>query len=203
MSIGKFFLALGIPPGERVYTDPKIPEFIFGLKSESQKSFLERAIINEGYVKPKVISIGHSKAIIDDKPPNLVLGYSRLFNNLGIRTSKPSLMKIYKTLSGAKRAYWRITITGHHLDIIKDNFNLNQKNSEIAKRNFPIMMRQHERIEQIINEVKKRKSIKARELAKSLGVSTSLISMYAKDLEDTGLIRREKIGVDVFYKSVS
>lgn len=199
-TVGKFFLAAGIPAGKKVYTNPKIPSFILNSNREIIIAFLERAIINEGHVKPTLISIGHSTAT--NNTPELIKGYMILFYRLGIKTSKPHIMKTYTTQNGSKRAYWRITITGRNLDAIRDTFDLHSKQKSIKSRTFQSRWKPHERIEQIINAINKADSISARKLANSLGISTSLISMYAKDLESTGRVKRRKDGVNVYYERV-
>lgn len=202
-SIGNFFLTLGLPPGKKVYTDPKIPEFILSSNETLAKVFLERVIINEGHVKPTCISIGHSTAILDGQPPELVKGYRTLFNKLGVETSRPQLMKTYKTDNGTKHAYWRITITGRSLDIVRDSFKINVKQTAINKRTFQSRWKPHQRLEQILDKIHEKRSICGSSLAKSVGVSPSLVSLYARDLESTGKVRRRKVGVKVYYELVA
>lgn len=202
-TIGKFFLAVGLPPGRKVYKNPKIPEFILYSNRGLIRAFLERAIINEGYVKPTAISIGHSTANLDGQPPELLKGYVIMFNRLGIETSKPHIMKTYLTQKGHKRAYWRIVITGRNLDVVRDTFNLNTKQPSIKRRSFQSRWKPHQRIEQILNKLQEKRSISCSLLAASLGVSAGLISMYAKDLESTGKVRRRKVGVKVYYELVA
>ena len=132
----------------------------------------------------------------------MITGYIKLFNILGIKPSKSHIIKKYKTKSGEERLCWRITITGRYLDTIRDNFNLSFKTVDIKQRNCITRFRPNERIEQILNEIEKYKSIKAKDLAKRLNISVGLISVYAKDLEDTGKVKRRKAGVDVFYELV-
>jgi len=202
-TIGKFYTALGIPAGKKVYTNPSVPKFILESNENITRAFLERVIINEGHVRPTIISIGHSTSKDDKKPPNLIINYIKMFNKLGIKTSKPSIMKHYITDDGNRRAYWRISITGRNLDVIRDSFNLHTKQKSIDKRTFQSRWKPHHRIEQILKEIHKKRVINTKEIASNLNVSGSLISLYSKDLEATGKVKKKKIGIRVFYESVS
>lgn len=202
-TVGKFFLALGLPPGRKVHTNPRIPDFMFSADEHIIRAFLERVIINEGSVKPTGISVGHSIARLDGRPPNLVDGYIRLFNRLGIRTSTPHVMKIYRTQNGQKHAYWRIVISGRNLDIIRDTFDLHAKQRSIDRRTFSSRWKPHQRIEQMLTKIHESRSISAGQLAASLDISAALVSQYAGELEATGKVRRRKDGVRVYYELVA
>ena len=88
------------------------------------------------------------------------------------------------------------------MDIIRDTFDLNFKHPEIKKRNYKTKFKSHERINQLLHLIKMNKSIKARDLANQLNISVALISMYAKDLENTGKVIRKKVGINIFYELV-
>jgi len=135
VSIGNYLKLLGIPSGRRVYTDPFIPTFVFSSSLEIQKRFLERVIINEGYVKPNIITIMHSKdCSVDNKPPKLLEGYRKLFNNIDIKAGRSHVNHIYYSKEGSKRLAWAIHITGRqNLDKIRDKLNLNDKQNSICK----------------------------------------------------------------------
>lgn len=192
VSVGKYLKSIGMIPGKRVYTDPSIPQTVFESSIKTKKIFLERVIINEGYVSPKAITIMHSKdCSVDDRPPKLLTGYKMLFNNLGIKTSRIRINHYYYTKSGNKRVAWAIHVTGQSLSEMMNKFRLNDKQPYLEmRRDVETQLPSDIRKKQIL-EILKRKALTTREIANILNLSHSSVRSYTKLLWEKGLIRRK------------
>ena len=153
--LGKIINILNIPIGQRVYTNPHIPRYLFSASKDIIAKFFERVFINEARILKTRIVIGHSIDITDSLPdnlkeivlssektcknkgvkrfvesnlvkiPNLIKDYKNLLLRLDCSSSKPYISKVYKTKYDKIRISWAIFITGKDLDVIKENCDLN------------------------------------------------------------------------------
>lgn len=129
---------LGLKIGNKIFTDPTIPKFIFNLPQEKISAFLRQAFDDEGTVSSSnnlvriMLSIKYS-----NKPPRLLIQLRELLHILGINFTKPSLSKEYiAKKDGIRRSSWYIVLTGRdELEIFKAkvDFSMNRKSKELDK----------------------------------------------------------------------
>lgn len=131
---------LKIPKGKRVYTNPKVPEFLL-TEPKLASAFIARVFLNEGHVEAFGASITHSidltfiKKNFDLKntkrlkanmelnkhlfAPRLLWGYNDIFYLLGCKKpSKPYLAGVYTTSKGEIRSKWNIYVGGEDIKIL-------------------------------------------------------------------------------------
>jgi hypothetical protein len=108
--LGIIIHTLGIKPGEKVFTNPSLPEFIFNLNFKAKCSFLRQAFDDDGWVSPSreigmCISVDISKLnganrekIIKNSDikhaPNLLLDIKRLLTQFTILVHGPRIRRI-------------------------------------------------------------------------------------------------------------
>lgn len=129
---------LGLKAGNKIFTDPHIPEFIFNLAPKKISVFLRQSFDDDGTVAPSSHFVRLSLSIKgNDKPLRLLIQIRELLQFLGIGFTEPSLMKEYiAKKDGIKRSSWGITLTGREeLEIfkIKVDFSVNRKRKKLDK----------------------------------------------------------------------
>jgi hypothetical protein len=129
---------LGLKAGNKIFTDPHIPDFIFKLPHEKISLFLRQAFDDDGAVILSNYVVRLSLSIRgDEKPPNLLVQVRELLQILDIKFTKPILVKRYiAERDGIMRSSWNISLTGRDdLDIFetKVNFSIIYKKRKLHK----------------------------------------------------------------------
>jgi len=135
VTVGKFLHFLALQLGDKLYLDPSVPKFVLDLQEEKISRFLERVLINEGYIGKNVIYIRHSN-YDKKKAPHLILNYKQLFKKIGCKTSMPCINRIYKTEKGETHYSWAIFLTGKSPDIIS-------RKIEMVRKFMPLSLRKN------------------------------------------------------------
>lgn len=108
--IGKVISLLGVERGKKVENNPKLPDFVFGLKKEVIGEFLSQIIDDEGSINlaSRHITIGF--ALIENyKSSSLLDGVKQLLLKLGINSSIHQCGK-YSSSRGENRFHWCMEI---------------------------------------------------------------------------------------------
>lgn len=135
---------IGLKRGNKVVSNPKIPEFIFNLENKSISSYLRQAYDDDGFVvkgkrnNHKMVGITCNTGHISDPPkPNLLIDIKRLLDKLGIPTQRT--IKKSKSKFSQKKNYlsqeWKLLITGlYSLSKFQEgvDFGLDYKNKNLT-----------------------------------------------------------------------
>jgi len=129
---------LGLKTGNKIFTNPHIPEFIFYLEPEKISAFLRQAFDDEGTVSTSNHSIRFSLSIRGkDNPPELLIHIRKLLYLLGLNFTKPILTRKYTARKdGIMRSSWGIVLTSREdLKIFKEkiNFSIGEKREKLNK----------------------------------------------------------------------
>jgi len=137
--IGVVLKRLGLKEGKKVFTNPKIPKFIFKSNLENKALFLRQAFDDESCVpKPnrKYITLGlHIDVTKQKRIPNLINGLKKLLEEFGIVVTGPYLEREYK-IKNNLRQRWNINIYGRkYLEIFynKIGFTIKKKRDRLKK----------------------------------------------------------------------
>lgn len=127
---------LGIKTGNKIFTNPHIPEFVFYLEPEKISAFLMQAFDDEGSVSTSNHTIRFSLSIKGkENPPELLIQIRKLLYSLGIKFTKPVLIRKYTVKNdNTVRSTWNIVLTGREdLEIFKEkvNFSVSEKREKL------------------------------------------------------------------------
>jgi predicted transcriptional regulator len=174
---------LGIQRGERLLTNPELPELIKVAPKHVICSFLRRVITNEATIthdgqvciKQSILSFFDSPKLLD--------GYEILFKRLGIKTTKPRISKKYKGRYGIHVA-WEVYTRPYDLQKIIKKVGIESKRKRLKVKKFlksakRFKLPREDRIKQIIDIAKKlKRPFKVDDLLKLTNLKRSAIQDY-------------------------
>ena len=214
--LGKIlFYSLRIPKGRRVYTNPKLPEFLFKKKS-LLGFFMGNIFSNEGHVSSHGCGITHSidvteytknldtqnlKNFLFKKKvhcaPNLLWDYKKIFYLLGCKKpSNPYVADCYTTTKKEIHAKWQIYVGGQDIVTLLSKIDFDssfRKKLQDYVNSVHIFKQSKEmRINQILNLGKKLQLNKGHftvnDLCNKLNLEKSGIKKNIKRAREKGLI---------------
>jgi len=129
---------LGLKAGNKIFTDPHIPNFIFKLPHEKISLFLRQTFDDDGTVISSNYVVRLSLSIKgDEKPPKLLVQVRELLQILGMEFTKPTLVRRYiAKRDEIMRSTWSISLTGRDdLEVFKTkvNFSITYKKRKLQK----------------------------------------------------------------------
>lgn len=116
--IGLILIEIGFKPGEKVHTDPFIPQFILNSNNRLKGIFLRQAFDDDGSVGRRLITMSLHLDVTNknkDTVPRLLLDNIKLIKNLGIMCHGPICTRRYVINEKGKnydRVRWTLHITG-------------------------------------------------------------------------------------------
>ncbi len=218
-----FTKCLGLVPGRKTITNPKIPTFIMGSPKEMRSIFLQQAFDDEGHFhnSQRVIEFKLANGLFTDKSkheyivknnvqeyaPNLIKDVKQLIESFNIKPTSLVCLNIYQTKDGRYNTRWRFKIVRKkNLEIFQKeiNFISSYKRNDLKKgiNSFKFEYYPQNKAEEIIynaclNLQKKEGKITSRTLAKEINRSQILAKKMIQRFVKEGLLKvaKERWGI--------
>ena len=213
-----FTKCLGLIPGRKTITNPKIPSFIMNSPSEMKSVFLQQAFDDEGHFhkSQRVIEFKLANGLFSDKSnhqsivennveeyaPNLIKDVKQLIKSFNIKPTSLVCLNIYQTKDGRYNTRWRFKIVRKkNLEIFQKeiNFISNYKKDNLKKGIESIKLDYYPKKESgniiynaCLNLQKKEGKITSRALAKEINRSQELAKKMIQRFVKEGLLEVSK-----------
>ena len=214
---------LGLIPGRKTITNPKVPSFTIDGSRELKSVFLQQAFDDEGHFNKSLKGIEFKlanglfanksehefivKNDVEEYAPNLIKDVKKLIESFDIRVSKLYCADIYQTKDGRYNSRWKFRICGRkNLEIFQNeiNFISDYKRNDLKKGIESIKFDYYPKNESekiiynaCVNLQKKEGKITSRTLAKEISRSQILAKKMIHKFVKEGLLKvsKEKWGV--------